>query len=133
MDKHHYSGEREISLLTELIQAHKDILLDKRTDHSMIAKKSKTWKKVTSHFNAEGNPVGTVVLQIPPPPCNSPTPPPSNRPGPTFQATRSVSGLQTSQETPVTPQANSTPAAKQAHKRMRSLSFQDQGYEKGRT
>ncbi|MPC80245.1 hypothetical protein E2C01_074819 [Portunus trituberculatus] len=54
MDKHHYSGEREINLLTELIHAHKDILLDKRTDHNMIAKKSETWKKVTSHFNAAG-------------------------------------------------------------------------------
>ncbi|MPC75422.1 hypothetical protein E2C01_069809 [Portunus trituberculatus] len=49
---------------------------------------------------SNGNPVGTVVLQFPPPPCNSPTPPPSNRPVPSFQATPPVSGLETSQETP---------------------------------
>ena len=36
------------------VNIHKDILMDMKTDHTMIARKAETWKKVTQQFNAAG-------------------------------------------------------------------------------
>ena len=47
-----YAGEWEIRLLIEIIEKHKDVLMDKRTDHAMITKKTEAWNRVTELFNS---------------------------------------------------------------------------------
>lgn len=55
---------REKLLLTSLVDCHKDVIENKRTDATSTQLKNKHWEKIAAEYNAQGHLIGSTRTPI---------------------------------------------------------------------